>query len=57
MEHRGTWGSQVGFPDPWGREKREGRLMSWVCGGSPSEALEGGGECFENIAEHPLDER
>jgi hypothetical protein len=31
--------------------------MSWVCGGSPSEALEGRGERFEEIAEHPLDER
>lgn len=30
--------------------------MSWVCGGSPSEALEGRGERFEEIAEHPSDD-
>jgi len=46
----------VEFPDPWGREKREGRLISWVFGGS-SEALEGRDELVEEIAEHPLDER
>ena len=55
-EHHGRRSRQVGFPDPWGHEKREGRLRSRVCGGS-SEALQGRDERVEEIAEHPLDER